>query len=84
MSDKMRYTVARDLLDVLAMRGTPDIIALDCALKRKYSAARPWPFEDADDAASFFSEVIAGSQKKYVGISVRADKNILYLTKKDG
>lgn len=84
MSDKMRSAVARDLLDVLAMKGTPDIIALDCALKRKYATARPWPFEDAEDAAGFFSEIVAGNQKKYAGISVRTDRGILYLTKKDG
>lgn len=83
MSEKTREAVARDLLTVLSMRGTPDIIALDCTLKKRYShePLRPWPFEDAEDAAACFKKVAAEGQKKYAGITVSVDKNILRLTK---
>ena len=81
MSEKLRETVARELLTILAMKGTPDIIALDCALKKRYSPARPWPFEDAEDAAACFKKVAAEGQKKYAGITVSVNGNILKLTK---
>lgn len=83
MSERTREAVARELLTILAMKGTPDIIALDCELKKRYSPEplRPWPFEDAEDAAACFKKVAAEGRKKYEGITVTTDKNILRLTK---
>lgn len=82
MSVKLKESVARELLTILAMKGTPDIIALDCHLKKRYaSPARPWPFEDAEDAAITFRDV-AKSAQKYNGIAISTDdKNVLRLTK---
>lgn len=81
MSDKLRNTVARELLEIIMMKGTPDIIALDCELKKRYSPVRPWPFEDAEEAAACFRKVAAEGQKKYAGVTVSVDRNILKLTK---
>ena len=39
-NEKLRESVAKELLNVIALSGTPDIIALDCELKKKY---RPRP-----------------------------------------
>lgn len=81
MSEKIRESIARELFTVLLMRGTPDIIALDCQLKKKYSSpARPWPFENVEEAAKCFRKV-ADSARKYDGIAVSTDKNILRLSK---
>lgn len=84
-NEKLRESVARELLSVIALPGTPDIIALDCELKRKYhSPTRPWPYASAEDALACFQKVAAEGKKKYAGIEVSVVKDvILRLEKKN-
>ena len=84
-NDKLRDSVARELLSVIALPGTPDIIAIDCELKKKYrSPIRPWPYASAEDACQCFEKVAAEGQKKYAGIEVTVVKeSILRLEKVD-
>ena len=82
-NDKLRDSVARELLSVIALPGTPVIIALDCELKKKYrSPTRPWPYASAEDALTCFKKVATEGQKKYAGIEVSVVReNILRLEK---
>ena len=83
-NEKLRDSVARELLSVIALPGTPDIIALDCELKKKYrSPTRPWPYTSTEDALACFKKVAAEGQKKYAGIEVTVVReNILRLERK--
>ena len=84
-NDKLRDSVARELLSVIALPGTPDIIAIDCELKKKYrSPIRPWPYANAEDALACFRKVAAEGQKKYASIEVSVVReNILRLENVD-
>jgi len=84
MSDSLKHDIAVEYLDVIAMKGTPDIIAIDCALKRRCATPeRPWPFEGSYNAALCFQEALDANRKKYAGISVIADaeRDLLALRK---
>ena len=78
MSEKTRERIARELLTVIKMKGTPDIIVLDCALKAKYaSPQRPWPYASPEDALACFKKVAAEGQKKYAGVKISIEKDAL-------
>ncbi len=84
MSDRLKRDIAVEYLDVLDMKGTPDIIAIDCGMKARCATPeRPWPFEDACDAALCFQGILDANRRKYAGISVIADteRNLLALRK---
>ena len=80
MSEKLRESVVSELLSILVMGGTPDIISFDCTLRAKYSKTRPWPFESAEDAAACFRDAIARNQKAYGEVTVTVDNDILTIT----
>lgn len=74
MSDSLKHNIVMEYLDVISMRGTPDVLAIDCSLKRRCaSPERPWPFESAHDAALCFHEVLDANRRKYAGVTVIAD-----------
>ena len=84
MTEKLRERIAKELLDVISLKGTPDVIAIDCELKSHCaSPERPWPFENAYDAALCFQSILDDSRRKYAGVSVIADteRNLLALRK---
>lgn len=84
MSENLKHDIAVEYLDVISMRGTPDVLAIDCSLKRRCaSPERPWPFESARDAALCFHEVLDANRRKYAGIVVNVDieRNLLALRK---
>lgn len=84
MSGTLKHDIAVEYLDVISMRGTPDIIAIDCGMKKRCATPeRPWPFENAYDAALCFHEVLDSNRKKYAGIVVNVDveRNLLALRK---
>lgn len=69
-----KRNIAVEYLDVISMRGTPDVLAIDCSLKRRCaSPERPWPFENARDAALCFQEALDVNRRKYTGVTVIAD-----------
>lgn len=84
MSDSLKRNIAVEYLDVISMRGTPDILAIDCGLKRRCaSPERPWPFESARDAALCFQKTLDANRKKYASITVitDAERDLLALRK---
>ena len=84
MTKKLREKIVKELLDIISMKGTPDIIAIDCEMKsRCASLERPWPFESPYDAALCFQSILDDSRRKYAGVSVIADteRNLLALRK---
>lgn len=84
MSDSLKHNIVMEYLDVISMRGTPDVLAIDCSLKRRCaSPARPWPFENARDAALCFQEALDANRKKYAGVvvNVNLQRNLLALRK---
>jgi len=79
MADELRTVVAREFLDVLVMNQTPDIIELDSDLKSRIATfERPWPFTSAEDAAGHF-RLVASATKKYSGVKVTTDYQVLRL-----
>ena len=77
---RQQFADVREILDILLLNDSPNIIATDCELKARYACdARPWPFSSADDAASCFSQAIAANVRKYASVKVSVDKAILYL-----
>ena len=82
---KLRESVARDLLTVISLKGTPDVILLDCELKTKYASPhRPWPYSSPEDALACFQKVAAEGQKKYAGIEVSIEKDVILRLEKTG
>ena len=84
MSDSLKQELVSELLDVISMRGTPDIIAIDCEMKARCATPeRPWPFESACDAALCFYEVLDANRRKYADIVINVDveRNLLALRK---
>ena len=80
MSEKLRESITNELLSILVMEETPNIISIDCALRAKYSKTRPWPFKSAEDAATCFRDAIARNQKAYGEVTVAVDNDILTIT----
>ena len=80
MSEKLRESITNELLSILVMEETPDIISIDYALRAKYSKTRPWPFKSAEDAAACFRNAIARNQKTYGEVTVAVDNDILTIT----
>lgn len=84
MSDNLKCNIAVEYLDVISMRGTPDIVAIDCGLKSRCATPEyPWPFENAYDAALCFQEALDANRRKYAGIVINVDveRNLLALRK---
>lgn len=82
MSNNQRERIAGELLSVLATKGTPDIILIDCDLQKRLSSPdRPWPFSDANEAAMFFEKLSKAGRKKYGDIAVSLKENTLELSK---
>lgn len=84
MSDKLKRDIVTELLDIVSMKSTPDILAIDCSLKYRCATPEdPWPFERAYDAGLCLKEVQDANRRKYAGIVVNVDteRNLLALRK---
>lgn len=74
MSNALKHDIAVEYLDIISMRSTPDVLAIDCGLKRRCaSPERPWPFDSARDAALCFQKALDANRRKYAGVTVIAD-----------
>ncbi|MBQ9955616.1 MAG: hypothetical protein IJO87_09380 [Eggerthellaceae bacterium] len=83
--DKLKDAVAREMLTVMTLPGVPPTVLLDCDLKRKYhSEKRPWPYRDAVEALTCFQKIAAEGQKKYAGIAISIEKDVILRLEKRG
>ena len=82
MGGAQRTSIAREYLDVLVQKRTPDIIEIDSDLKVKNASPdRPWPFTCSEEAAAHF-RAVAGSNKKYAEVKVTTDHQVVRLVVK--
>ena len=76
--NKLRESVAREMLTVMTLPGVPPVVLMDCDLKAKYaSPRRPWPYSSPEDALACFQKVAAEEKKKYAGIAVSIEKDVI-------
>ena len=77
-SKRLRESVAREMLTVMTLPGVPPVVLTDCALRTKYaSPRRPWPYSSPEDALACFQKVAAEGQKKYAGIKMSIEKDVI-------
>ena len=83
--NKLRESVAREMLTVMTLPGVPPVVLMDCDLKAKYaSPQRPWPYTSAEDALACFRKVAAEGKKKYAGIKLSVVKESILRLEKVG
>ena len=83
--NKQRESVAREMLTVMTLPGVPPVVLMDCELKAKYaSPQRPWPYASPEDALACFQNVAAEGKKKYAGIEVSIEKDVILRLEKVG
>ncbi len=64
-NEKLRESVAREMLTVMTPPSVPPVVLMDCEIKAKYaSPQRPWPYESPEDALECFQRVAAEGKKK--------------------